>query len=430
MPDGQKLTGGEKGRLLNKKEAGPGAGPARRRLRRRGRAAQTGIVLGKFFRMFVYQNDWKVFPMAALISGLLAYVIRNDFMRSMEGTIKGAFAITCVSLWNGCFNSIQVICREREIVKREHRSGLHISSYIAAHMIYQAVLCLGQTIVLLYVFQLLQIRLPAEGLITKWFRLDLGITIFLITFAADMLALLISSIVKSTTGAMTVMPFLLIFQLVFSGGFFSLPSWSKPLTQITLSNYGLVCISAQADYNSLPMASAWNTMRKMRNTPIEGTVSVGDLLNILGSDAAERSDVIREFRDMDVQRLLSGAEGADDAGSGAETAGAAADAGSTGGDAEMKIGDLIDAMAQDPALENLREKEYRGSVTLGEVIDIFGEDEVKRAVSEQSSRAGQDPNYEKTPENILGCWFTLGFWALLYALIALAALEFVDKDKR
>ena len=430
MPDGQKLTGGETGRLLNKNEAGPGAGQVRRRLRRRGRAAQTGIVLGKFFRMFVYQNDWKVFPMAALISGLLAYVIRNDFMRSMEGTIKGAFAITCVSLWNGCFNSIQVICREREIVKREHRSGLHISSYIAAHMIYQAVLCLGQTIVLLYVFQLLQIRLPAEGLITKWFRLDLGITIFLITFAADMLALLISSIVKSTTGAMTVMPFLLIFQLVFSGGFFSLPSWSKPLTQITLSNYGLVCISAQADYNSLPMASAWNTMRKMRNTPIEGTVSVGDLLNILGSDAAERSDVIREFRDMDVQRLLSGAEGADDAGSGAETAGAAADAGSTGGDAEMKIGDLIDAMAQDPALENLREKEYRGSVTLGEVIDIFGEDEVKRAVSEQSSRAGQDPNYEKTPENILGCWFTLGFWALLYALIALAALEFVDKDKR
>ena len=96
----------------------------------------------------------------------------------------------------------------------------------------------------------------------------------------------------------------------------------------------------------------------------------------------------------------------------------------------MKIGDLIDAMAQDPALENLREKEYRGSVTLGEVIDIFGEDEVKRAVSEQSSRAGQDPNYEKTSENILGCWFTLGFWALLYALIALTALEFVDKDKR
>ena len=377
----------------------------RRKMRRRGRIGQTGIILGKFFRMFVYQNDWKVFPMAALISGLLAYVIRNDFMRSMEGTLKGAFAITCVSIWNGCFNSIQVICRERDILKREHRGGLHISSYIAAHMIYQAMLCLGQTLILLYVFQMVQIELPKEGFITRWFRLDLGITIFLVTFGADMLALLISALVKSTTSAMTVMPFLLIFQLVFSGGFFSLPSWSKPLSELSLSSYGLVCISAQADYNSLPMASAWNTLRKMRNTPIEGTVTVGKVLDILGEDTAKHSDVIREFRNIDLRE-------------------------SGGSGAPMTAGELIDGLAKDPGLESVREKEYTGSVTLGEVIDIFGEDDVKQAVQERSSQAGQDSKYEKSSENILGCWFILGWWALFYAFLALIALEFVDKDKR
>ncbi len=375
----------------------------RRKTRHRGRVSQIGIILGKFFRMFVYQSDWKVFPMSALIAGLLAYVIRGDFMKSMEGTLKGAFAITCVALWNGCFNSIQVICREREIIKREHRSGMHISSYIAAHMIYQAVLCLGQTIIMLQVFNVINIRFPAEGFITKWFWLDLSITVFLVTYASDMMALLISALVRTTTGAMTVMPFILIFQLVFSGGFFSLPSWTRPITWYTLSHHGMVCISAQAGYNDLPMASAWNTLKKMRNTSIEGTVTLEDVLKLMNAETAERSEAIREFREIDLQ----------------EKAGR-----------ELTVGELIDWIAAEPELEAVRKEEYEGSVSIGEIIDIFGEDEVKKAVSEQSAKAGQVPEYERSSENILGCWFTLGWYALLYAFAAMISLEFIDKDKR
>ncbi len=104
----------------------------------RGRGAQVWIYLGKLLRMFVYQSDWKVLPMAALIAGLVGMVIRKKMFLNMEGTIMGSFALVCVCIWNGCFNSIQVICRERDGVKREHRSGMHISSYICAHMLYQA----------------------------------------------------------------------------------------------------------------------------------------------------------------------------------------------------------------------------------------------------------------------------------------------------
>ena len=45
-------------------------------IRHRGRGAQIWIYLGKMLRMFVYQNDWKVLPMAALIAGLVGMVIR------------------------------------------------------------------------------------------------------------------------------------------------------------------------------------------------------------------------------------------------------------------------------------------------------------------------------------------------------------------
>ena len=103
-----------------------------------GRLGQTGIILGKLLRMFLYQNDWRVLPMSALIAGLVGLVIRDRFFNTMEGTLMSALSVVCVCVWNGCFNSIQVICRERDVIKREHRSGMHISSYVLAHMIYQA----------------------------------------------------------------------------------------------------------------------------------------------------------------------------------------------------------------------------------------------------------------------------------------------------
>ena len=389
----------------NKKLSGRAAVLFRRRLRHRGRAGQIPIFLGKFFRMFIYQNDWKVLPMAALIAGLLAYVIRTDFMRTMEGTLKGAFAITCVALWNGCFNSIQVICRERDIIKREHRSGMHISSYIIAHMLYQAFLCFGQTVLMLYVFRMVGMRFPSDGLFSKWFRVDLGITIFLVTFAADMLALLISAVVRSTTGAMTVMPFILIFQLVFSGGIFALPSWTEPLTEITISNHGLTCIASQADYNNLPMATAWNTLKKMRNTDIEGSVTMDELLELFSEDTAQRSRLIRDFRNIRADELKNGAS-------------------------SVTMGELLDLAAADENLDELRSREWTGSISIGEIIDIFGEDKVKESVSRQAAAASQNDRYERSKNNIGLEWAILGVSALLYALAAMIALEFVDHDRR
>ena len=53
----------------------------------RGRLEQFGIYFGKMLRMFVYQSDWKVLPMAALIAGLVGMVIRNMLCLSMEGTL-------------------------------------------------------------------------------------------------------------------------------------------------------------------------------------------------------------------------------------------------------------------------------------------------------------------------------------------------------
>ena len=236
----------------------------------RGRFSQVWIYLGKFLRMFVYQNDWKVLPMAALISGLVAFVVGRNLFRTQEGTLTGCFALVCVCVWNGFFNSIQSVCRERAIIKREHRTGMHISSYIVAQMIYQMFLCLAQTAILLFVCDRTDVYFPQKGLITDWFLVDLGISMFLVTYASDMLSLVISSIVHTTTTAMTMMPFMLIFQLLFSDGMITLSGSAKKLCNVTITNWGLKVFCALGDYNNLPMVTLWNTIWKFRSLDIDG----------------------------------------------------------------------------------------------------------------------------------------------------------------
>ena len=244
---------------------------AMKQKRHKGRITQTFIYLGKLFRMFFFQNDWKVLPMSAIIAGLVCFAVGGNLYKTMEGTQMGSFALACVCVWNGFFNSIQSICRERAIVKREHRSGLHITAYIASHMIYQALLCILQAIITISVCRLMNVTLISKSLITPWPLVDFGITIFLITYCADMLALLVSAISKTTTAAMTVMPFLLIVELIFSNSsVFTLPKEAAPFTYLTATRWGLTAFCAQGDYNSLPMVSIWNSALKMKDIEIEG----------------------------------------------------------------------------------------------------------------------------------------------------------------
>ncbi len=240
-----------------------------KKIRYRGRVAQVWIYLIRALRLCITQTDWKVLPMSALIAGLVAYVVGKQIFENQERTIIGCFAIACVCIWNGCFNSIQVVCRERAILKHEHRSGMHVSSYVVAQMIYQAMICLAQSSILVAIFKLSKVHMPEAGMVTPWFIVDLGISVFLTTFAADMMAFAISSFVHSPTTAMTIMPFLLIFELVFAGAIFSLDGPAKKICDLTTAHWGYTVMVAQGNYNELPFVSAWQQLWNFREVGVD-----------------------------------------------------------------------------------------------------------------------------------------------------------------
>ena len=386
-------------------------------IRHLGRFEQIGIYFGKMLRMFVYQNDWKVLPMAAIIAGLVGMVIKSMLFVSMEGTLMGAFALVMVCVWNGCFNSIQVICRERDVIKREHRSGMHISSYVAAHMLYQFLLCLLQTGVTVYTIKQVGVQFPEEGLFTPWMMVDFGITMLLITYASDMLSLWVSTMAKTTTAAMTVMPFILIFQLIFSGGMFSLPSWTHPLSSLTVSNPGLKAVMAQSDYNNQPIASLWNQVYASWDKPVSTTVTLGQVLDLLQNEKIVEVKRLREQKTQEFVELTAQQLGIPDTFRNLYQS-------------DATVGDLIDAIAKDPQIQAKRDDSYTVNTTVGKLVDLVGSEKVRTILLYETRDGKLNPEYENTKENIADYWGRLVGFTILFAALATVILKFIDKDKR
>ena len=142
---------------------------------------------------------------------------------------------------------------------------MHISSYIFSHMLYQMLLCALQTGVTMYITKLTGVKYPVEGLITPWLIVDIGISLLLITYASDMLSLWVSTLAHTTTTAMTIMPFLLIVQLLLSGFVFSLDGVMKALSNATISKWGLNAICIAADVNHLSVPSDNYIMAALKN---------------------------------------------------------------------------------------------------------------------------------------------------------------------
>lgn len=231
-----------------------------------GRVRQSSIYLGKFLRIFMAEKQWAMIIMAGIIAFLVSTVVGRNMFITMEGTLLGAFAISCVCIWNGIFNSIQVVCKERAIIKREHRSGLSIFSYLSAHVGIQFTLCVIQALVTIVIMSLSGINFPATGLLGIPFVIDYAITLVLITFASDMLGLMVSCMVKTTTMAMTVMPFVLIVQLLFSGAAFPLSGTMAKFSDFTIAKWGIDCICIDSNYNTYKTYSIYNQLYKIGKT--------------------------------------------------------------------------------------------------------------------------------------------------------------------
>lgn len=209
---------------------------------------QTNVYFKKIARISFREKAWKFIVFAAIIALIVAAVVGEDMFTTYESTKSGFFTIASACIWIGIFNSIQSICKEHEIIRSEYRQGTRLTSYIMANVRWQFALCLAQTVVI-FAICFLFIDFNSKGIVASAY-VEYFVTMFLLTFGSAVLGIMISSISGNPTTAMTIMPFVLILQLIMSGVLFDLSGWSENIAYVTYSKWGMSAMGSIADLNS------------------------------------------------------------------------------------------------------------------------------------------------------------------------------------
>lgn len=193
-----------------------------------------------------------LFLQPGLIAVLLYIVADDKIFQIYESTKSILFALSCSAIWIGLFNSIQEICKERVIVKREYMANLRLTGYVLSKVVLQALIGVVQAIVLTETFLIL-VDKQKEGIFFDNYSVEIVFTIWLTILASTAMGLIISALVKSGDKAMTVAPFVLIVQLLFSGILFMLEGAGKKISYCTVSRWSVEALGSIAHLNSLEL---------------------------------------------------------------------------------------------------------------------------------------------------------------------------------
>lgn len=189
---------------------------------------------------------------APLLALLISLVANGKQFTQYEMTKSILFALSCSAFWVGMLNSIQEICKERTILKREYMTGLSLHSYLSSKMIVLGFMCLLQSFMIIAVFAI-AVGLPDDGVVLPPFW-EMLITTFLTSLAATSMGLFVSSMFTNADRAMTVAPILLMPQILFSGLAFKLSGITEKVSWLAICRWSMEGYGSTANLNTLEMS--------------------------------------------------------------------------------------------------------------------------------------------------------------------------------
>ncbi|MBE5954084.1 MAG: ATP-binding cassette domain-containing protein [Lachnospiraceae bacterium] len=188
---------------------------------------------------------------APLLAVLISIVANGKEFSQYEMTKSLLFALSCSAFWIGILSSIQEICKERNILKREYMTGLSLVSYIMSKVVVLSLLCLIQAFLIVTTFSIL-VGLPKEGVIMLPY-LEVLITTLLTAMAAAAMGIFVSSLFTNADRAMTVAPILLMPQILFSGLIFKLEDASEAISYFAVCRWSMEGYGTTANLNDLDL---------------------------------------------------------------------------------------------------------------------------------------------------------------------------------
>ena len=210
------------------------------------------ITLSKRYAKTILNNKQQLMLLllqAPIIAYLLTCVVSDEVFTSYDEAKMFLFAMSCSSIWLGFLNSIQEICKERVILKKEYMANLKLPAYLGSKMIVQCFLALLQSILLVVTVSIFM-EVPEEGIIMSW-KLETILVCFLTIVSASALGLTVSTVSKNASVAMSFAPLLLVPQLLFSGIMFPLEGVINKVSYVILCRWSVEALGTTNNLNNL-----------------------------------------------------------------------------------------------------------------------------------------------------------------------------------
>ncbi|WP_432627732.1 FHA domain-containing protein [Brotaphodocola sp.] len=230
--------------------------PARTRYsgKRTSAIRQWGILVQRYAELL--KNDMArlaIMLLQPVIIGLMLYLVADESVFDIyENTKTMMFALCCSGIWIGLFNSIQEVCKERSILRREYMTNLKLPVYMFSKFFVQMGIGGIQAVLLSGSF-LIAVGKSGEGVFLDSFVPEIMLTIWLVILASEAMGFVVSANAKSGDKAMVAAPFLLIIQLLFSGILFKLENVGEWISYMTVSRWTVEALGSVVKLNDLSL---------------------------------------------------------------------------------------------------------------------------------------------------------------------------------
>lgn len=192
---------------------------------------------------------------APLIGVLLSIVYGRDIFDMALGNYGEAksliFFIICISIWFGTSNAAREIAKEIPVYKRERFINLGISPYIFSKTAVLIILCTVQSLILLLII-FTKVKIPNPSL---YKYLNILLIVLCTSIGAMVMGLTISAIVNNPDKAGSIVPILLIPQIVFSGAIIKLKGIADVISYFTLSRWGFELLGKVTEVSNAPLVT-------------------------------------------------------------------------------------------------------------------------------------------------------------------------------
>jgi ABC-type multidrug transport system ATPase subunit/ABC-type multidrug transport system permease subunit len=190
---------------------------------RRAVAANAQVFARRHLTLLVRDHSSTLFTLlqGAAVALMTALVAPRPFAWSDNGS-SVVFVFGCAAVWFGMISSVRELVEERTIWRREYLAGANVHAYLAAKVGVLAVLGALQALILTVVLAL-TLGVPSDAPLVTPFLAILA-SLWLANVAGMSLGLVVSAGARTVDRAISLVPYLLVAQLVLCGVLFKLGS--------------------------------------------------------------------------------------------------------------------------------------------------------------------------------------------------------------